>query len=52
MYIQRLAKEYKLIMTGGSDFHREESDRFALKNVYCYFRIDSKYLREVNKVIG
>ncbi|MEK7202999.1 MAG: PHP domain-containing protein [Patescibacteria group bacterium] len=52
MYIQRLAKEYKLIMAGGSDFHRFEPAKVDLTNCYNYFKIDSKYLTGIKKIIG
>ncbi len=51
MYIQFLAKKYNLITTGGSDYHRSEGDRALLQNSLEYFKIDSKYLRNINKVI-
>ncbi|MEK7558191.1 MAG: PHP domain-containing protein [Patescibacteria group bacterium] len=52
MYAQRLAREYKLIMTGGSDFHLSETSSAALKNCYNYFKIDSQYLAGIKKIIG
>jgi len=52
MYLERLAREYKLIMTGGSDFHRFESGRADLKSCYDYFRIDSNHLTDIKKIIG
>jgi len=52
MHIQRLAREYKLIMTGGSDFHRFEPAPAGLNSCYNYFRIDSNYLTDIKKIIG
>jgi len=52
MYLQRLAREYKLIMTGGSDFHRFEPAAADLISCYDYFRIDSNYLTDIKKIIG
>jgi len=52
MQLQRLAKEYKLIMTGGSDFHRFEPAPADLNSCYNYFRIDSDYLTDIKKIIG
>lgn len=51
MQLQRLAKRYKLIMTGGSDYHLNESGTASIKNVYAYFRIEPKYLAGVDKII-
>ncbi len=52
MHLQRLAREYKLIMTGGSDFHRFEPPPADLNSCYNYFKIDSDYLTDINKIIG
>jgi hypothetical protein len=52
MFLERLAREYKLIMTGGSDFHRLESGPAGLTSAYNYFRIDSNYLNNIKKIIG
>ncbi|MDD4271281.1 MAG: PHP domain-containing protein [Patescibacteria group bacterium] len=52
MYTRRLAREYKLIMAGGSDFHRFEPTSDGLNNCYDYFRIDSDYLTDIKKIIG
>lgn len=51
MHLQRLAKRYKLIMTGGSDYHLDEGGAVAIKNVYAYFRINPKHLTGINKII-
>jgi hypothetical protein len=52
MRLQRLAKLYKLIITGGSDYHMNEGGSAAVQNVYSYFKIDDKYLPGVDKIIG
>jgi len=52
MYTQRLAREYGLIMTGGSDFHRFEPAPADLTNCYNYFKIDSNRLTGIKKIIG
>lgn len=52
MHLQRLAREYKLIMTGGSDFHRFESMSAGLNSCYNYFRIDANYLTGIKKIIS
>lgn len=52
MYAQFMARELKFIMTGGSDFHRFEGENRPIQNSFEYFKIDSKYLKEVGKIIG
>lgn len=52
MYLQRLAQEYKLIMTGGSDFHRFEPAPASLNSCYNYFKIDANRLTDIKKIIG
>lgn len=52
MQAQRLAREYKLIMTGGSDFHRFEMAPARLKSCYNYFTINANYLTGIKKIIG
>jgi len=52
MQLQRLAKRYKLIMTGGSDYHLNEGNMATVKNVYAYFRVEPKYLTGIDKIIG
>src|SRR3989339_47234 len=52
MLIQRLAREFNLITTGGSDFHRMEGKGYRLQKSWEYFKIDVKYLRKVDKIIG
>lgn len=52
MHLQRLAKEHKLIMTGGSDFHRFETTPNGINSCYDYFRVDSNYLTDIKKIIG
>ncbi|MFH1582828.1 MAG: PHP domain-containing protein [Candidatus Falkowbacteria bacterium] len=52
MRLERLAREYKLIMTGGSDFHRFEPAPADLNSCYNYFKIDSNYLTDIKKIIG
>jgi hypothetical protein len=39
-------------MTGGSDYHLDEGERAAMKNVYAYFKVESRYLAGINKIIG
>ncbi len=52
MYAQSLAKTYKLIMTGGSDFHRQESRAVKIKSCYDYFNVDAKNLLKIERIIG
>lgn len=52
MFAQSLAKQFKMIMTGGSDYHQDELGDAAIKNVYAYFKIYSECLPGVNKIIG
>lgn len=52
MYAQFLAHKLDLIATGGSDFHRFEENGFPIQNSWDWFRVDSKYLRNINKIIG
>jgi 3',5'-nucleoside bisphosphate phosphatase len=52
MYAQAMAREFDFITTGGSDFHRHEGENFPLRNSWQYFKIDSKYLKGINKIIG
>lgn len=52
MHLQRLVREYKLIMTGGSDFHRFEPTPASLNSCYNYFRIEANYLTNIKKIIG
>ena len=52
MYTQFLARQFDFIETGGSDFHRAEGNGYCLQNSWNYFKIDSKYLRKVKRIIG
>lgn len=52
MSAQHLAGQFKLIMTGGSDYHQDEPGNTAIKNTYNYFRIDSNRLTGIKKIIG
>ena len=52
MYSQYLAKHNNWIETGGSDFHRFEGDRYRLQDSWQWFKIDSQYLKGVQKIIG
>lgn len=52
MYAQAMARELDFITTGGSDFHRHEGENYPIQNSFQYFKIDSKYLRKINKIIG
>ncbi len=52
MYIQFISRELDFINTGGSDFHRFEGGSFAIQNSWQYYKIDSKFLRKIEEVIG
>lgn len=52
MYIQNLAYDMGFIEIGSSDFHLHEDKRFLLRNSWQYFKIDSKYLKGIEKIIG
>jgi len=52
MFAQHISTELKFIETGGSDFHRHEGDKYSLQNSWQYFKIDSKYLKGIEKIIG
>ena len=51
MYAQFMANQLDFITTGGSDFHRHERGKVSIKNCYDYFKVDSKYLKGVDKII-
>jgi hypothetical protein len=52
MYIQYLAQIFNFITTGGSDFHKFESPDKKIRYSGQWFEIDSKYLRQINRIIG
>ncbi len=52
MYIQNLAHDMGFIEIGSSDFHLHEGGRFPLQNSWQYFKIDSRYLKGIEKIIG
>ena len=51
MYIQFLAREVGLIETAGSDFHCFEGNKRLVQSSWDYFKIDSDYLKGINKII-
>ncbi len=52
LYIQQLARELSFIETGGSDFHKPEGGGQLLQYSWQYYKIDSRLLRGVKKIIG
>lgn len=52
VYLQQLSYEYKLIATGGSDFHRFEGSRMPIQAAAQYYQINSELLRNIKSVIG
>jgi len=52
-YLQALANEQKIIMSGGSDFHLfERAVWYKIKSSWNYFTIDSRLLKGVEKIIA
>lgn len=51
MHIQKLAREFNWIETGGSDFHRFEGGNHPVQYSWRYFKIYSESLRGVKKII-
>jgi len=52
VYAQRIAEQMKFITTGGSDFHRYEEKNKFIHAAWQYYKIDSKLLSGVEKIIG
>lgn len=52
VYLQHLTRELNLVATGGSDFHRFEGYNHAIQHAWQYYKVDSKLLRGVKKIIG
>lgn len=51
-YLSSAIKKYKLIATGGSDFHRAGELGTKTRYAWNWFNIDSDYLPNIKKVIG
>jgi hypothetical protein len=51
MYAQFLSEQLNLIATGGSDFHRLEEGGYLIGKSWDWFKIDSKYLKNIDKII-
>lgn len=52
MYIQYLTNKFDFVETGGSDFHRFEGDDALIQDSWNYYKIDTKYLKNIEKIIG
>ena len=52
MYAQYMARELGFVETGGTDFHKNDDMGGLIRNCYDYFKIDSKYLVGIEKIIG
>ncbi|PLX22076.1 hypothetical protein C0584_00940 [Candidatus Parcubacteria bacterium] len=52
MYYQHIAKEFDFLETGGSDFHIFEGGHSRIQHSWDYFKIDSKFLKKIEKIIG
>lgn len=50
--LSSIIKELDLMATGGSDFHLAANEGTGPKYSWQWFKIDSSYLRKINKVIG
>ncbi|RMD59506.1 PHP domain-containing protein [Candidatus Parcubacteria bacterium] len=50
-YLQQIAQEFDFITTGGSDFHKFDKGKVKLTHSWQYYKIDSQYLRGINKII-
>jgi len=51
MFFQFVVNELKMISTGGSDFHKTELKKQLVKKSWDYFKIESKLLSGVEKII-
>ncbi len=51
MYAQFLSEQLNLIATGGSDFHRLEEGGYLMEKSWDWFKIDSRYLKNIDKII-
>lgn len=51
LYAQFIAMQLGFIMTGGSDFHRYEGNKAPIQSSWEFFKIDSKLLPGVNKIL-
>lgn len=52
LYAQYMSRELGFLETGGSDFHLFEGNGFPLQHSWQYCKIDSKYLKGVEKIIS
>jgi len=52
VYGQMIAREFNLIETGGSDFHRFEGNNHRIQDSWDYFTIHSSKLRKIEEIIG
>ncbi len=50
-YCQHLARKFDWIETGGSDFHLFFGEKYLIQHSWQWFKVDSKYLRGVKKII-
>ena len=51
MHAQSFAKEFNFITTGSSDFHRFEGGNNLIQSSFDYFKVDSKMLRGIERII-
>jgi predicted metal-dependent phosphoesterase TrpH len=52
MYAQYLARKFDFIETGGTDYHKDERVGALIQNCYAYFKVDSRHLYGIEKIIG
>jgi len=52
LFCQYIARELNFIETGGSDFHRHEGNRQLIQNSWQYYKIQTKLLKGIEKIIG
>lgn len=52
LYAQHLAKEFDLIASGSTDFHRYEGSDHSIQHAWDYFKVESDHLRKIEQIIG
>jgi 3',5'-nucleoside bisphosphate phosphatase len=52
VHLQEIARELDLIETGGSDFHRFEGSGQLIQKSWDYFKIRTRSLKNIEKIIG
>jgi 3',5'-nucleoside bisphosphate phosphatase len=52
MYAQYMSREFNFLETGGSDFHLFEGNNYPIQHSWQYCKIDSTYLKGIEKIIS